>query len=185
MSSEEVPSSAVRVESPTMAERNNQRSFPPPQLPEALSDAVASPAVEASAQLSRLLDLFRHNERDLLSFFLVELLEMLMAGGEQVVPMLEFSAQGALRNIPQDSDAVWAYLRLSDVALCHGFIEREDERRRLERTFSEIRSWTLGLANGVGRPKNGARRWTDVADYAQKICDRFPGLGSRTTIELS
>lgn len=143
------------------------------------------PDTESDPRLADILSLFGRGERDLLGFFMVEMFELIMEGGDQVAPVLGFASQGALRNIPHDSDAVWAYLRLADIALCHGFIENHEERLKLERSFHEVRSWTLGLAHGVGRPKSGARRWSEVAAYAQRICDKFPGLGTRTTIELS
>ena len=135
--------------------------------------------------MDRLLELFGQGERDLLGFFLIEFIEMLLQGGDQVVPILEFSAQGAMRNVHRDSDAVWAYLRLADVALAHGFIEKQDDRLRIERHLRQIGSWANGLANGAGKVSNGNRHWSEVARFAEHLCDSLPGRGVRQVVEAA
>lgn len=148
------------------------------KLGELKEDYVAS-----LAPYDRLLNKFIDGERDLLGFFMTEFVEILLEGGNGVTQLIEFGVTGARRNLPNDADAVWSYLRIVDLALVHGRIADQDKLPAIAAGLTEIKRWSAGLAKGVGRVVNGARTWGAVQKYTEALIRALPGLGSSNPSE--
>lgn len=163
---------------------SNLNLEPDTSSPTSLANPATKPESDAGEIFRKLTDTTNQGRRDLLGFFLAEFVDILLCGGNEITPLINFSLAGAKRNLPNDADAVWAYLRLVDVALVHGCVESKDDLVAIKSQLREITSWTAGLSKGIGRVKSGSRCWESVNLYTKALMAALPGCRSQAHVEL-